>query len=81
MTPTRARPGTPVRVTARVRNVGEAKGTYSAVLLVAGETEQRLAVTVRPGEEARVRFTVRRETAGSYSVGTGPLTGGFVVRR
>ncbi|MGW0222803.1 S8 family serine peptidase [Streptomyces tendae] len=80
VTPSRARPGAPVRVTARVKNVGEAKGTYSAVLLVAGETEQRLAVTVRPGEEARVRFTVRRETAGSYSVGIGPLTGGFVVR-
>ncbi|MFF8883539.1 S8 family serine peptidase [Streptomyces flaveolus] len=79
--PSRVRPGAPVRVTARVKNVGEAKGTYSALLLVAGQPEQQRNVTVRPGEEARLQFTVRRETAGSYSIGIGPLTGGFIVRR
>ncbi|MGW7661848.1 CARDB domain-containing protein [Streptomyces sp. NPDC054756] len=81
VTPSRARPGAPVRVSARVKNVGEAKGTYTAVLTVAGEPEQRQAVTVRPGEEVTVRFTVRRDTVGTYSVGIGTLAGEFVVRR
>lgn len=81
VTPSRARPGAPVRVSARVKNVGEAKGTYTAVLTVSGEPEQRQDVTVRPGEEVTVRFTVRRDTVGTYSVGIGPLAGEFVVRR
>ncbi len=81
VTPPRARPGAPVHVTARVRNVGEVKGTYTAVLTVAGEPEQHQDVTVRPGREVTVRFTVRRAATGSYPVGIGPLTGEFGVRR
>lgn len=81
VTPSGARPGTPVRVTARIKNVGEETGTYSAVLLVAGETEQQRSVTVRTGKEARVQFTVRRQAAGTYTVGLGPLTGRFTVRK
>ncbi|WP_268221514.1 S8 family serine peptidase [Streptomyces sp. EMB24] len=81
VTPPRVRPGAPVRVTARVRNVGEATGTYTAVLTVAGEPEQRQDVTVRPGGEATVRFTVRRAATGTWTVGIGALTGEFGVRR
>ncbi|MEW2326121.1 S8 family serine peptidase [Streptomyces griseoincarnatus] len=81
VTPPRVRPGAPVRVTARVRNVGEATGTYTAVLTVAGEPEQRQDVTVRPGGEVTVRFTVRRAATGTWTVGIGALTGEFGVRR
>ncbi|MGA5810747.1 hypothetical protein ACPC39_32050 [Streptomyces cellulosae] len=81
VTPPRVRPGAPVTVTARVRNVGEATGTYTAVLTVAGEPEQRQDVTVRPGQEVTVRFTVRRAATGNCPVGIGTLTGEFGVRR
>ncbi|MEU9064024.1 carboxypeptidase regulatory-like domain-containing protein [Streptomyces sp. NPDC048430] len=81
VTPSRARPGTPVHVTARIKNVGEKTGTYSAALLVAGESEQQRSVMVRTGEEVRVQFTVRRKAAGTYTIGLGPLTGRFTIRR
>ncbi|MGP4087376.1 S8 family serine peptidase [Streptomyces sp. KR55] len=81
VTPSRARPGTPVRVTARIKNVGEKTGTYAAVLLVAGETEQHRSVTVRAGKDARLQFTVHREATGTYTLGLGPLTGQFTVRK
>ncbi|MGA5275595.1 hypothetical protein ACPCKL_17695 [Streptomyces cellulosae] len=61
--------------------MGEATGTYTAVLTVAGEPEQRQDVTVRPGQEVTVRFTVRRAATGNCPVGIGTLTGEFGVRR
>ncbi|MGW3739929.1 CARDB domain-containing protein [Streptomyces sp. NPDC005146] len=79
--PSRARPGATIRVTARIKNVGEETGTYTALLLVAAETEQQRSVTVRAGKEARVQFTVHREATGTYTLELGPLTGRFTVRK
>ncbi|WP_053764206.1 S8 family serine peptidase [Streptomyces sp. AS58] len=81
VSPSRVRPGAPVRVTARVKNVGEKAGTYSAVLLVAGEPDQRRSVTIRAGKDVQLQFTVRRDITGTYTVGLGSLTGAFTVRK
>ncbi|MDX2706604.1 S8 family serine peptidase [Streptomyces sp. PA03-6a] len=81
VTPHGARPGKAVHVSARVKNVGERTGDYEAVLLVGDAVEQRTTVRVRAGHDVRVDFTVRRGTAGTYSVRLGALTGEFTVRK
>lgn len=81
VTPHGARPGKAVHVSARVKNVGERTGDYEAVLLVGDAVEQRSTVRVRAGHDVRVDFTVRRGTAGTYSVRLGALTGEFTVRK
>ncbi|MFF3950685.1 S8 family serine peptidase [Streptomyces sp. NPDC001902] len=81
VTPHGARAGKAVHVSARVKNVGERTGDYEAVLLVGDAVEQRSTVRVRAGHDVRVEFTVRRGTAGTYSVRLGALTGEFTVRK
>ncbi|GGT29201.1 hypothetical protein GCM10010254_57300 [Streptomyces chromofuscus] len=80
VSPSQARPGAPVRVTAHVKNVGVVKGTYEAELRVAGEPEQQRSVTVGEDQDALVSFTVRRDAVGTYRLRLGPLTGQFTVR-
>jgi Tol biopolymer transport system component len=70
-----------VRVSAQVRNIGEREGTYDAVVRVNGAEEQRRAVTLKPGKDAKVSFELRRTQAGTYTVTLGPLTGHFTVKR
>ncbi|MGJ6968623.1 S8 family serine peptidase [Streptosporangium sp. G11] len=79
VSPSRTRPGRPVRITAWVKNVGERAGGYDAVLRVNGEVERRQTVQVRADEAVRLSFDARRSDAGTYTVELGPLTGRFVV--
>lgn len=70
-----------VRVSASVYNIGERDGTYDAVVRVNGVEEQRSAVTLKRGKEAKVSFELRHIEAGTYTVTVGPLTGHFTVKR
>lgn len=70
-----------VRVQAWVKNVGEQDGEYAAVLRVDGEVDQRRGIPVRAGRGTWVSFDVRRAEPGTYTVGLGPLTGHFTVKR
>ncbi|MDH2428313.1 S8 family serine peptidase [Sphaerisporangium sp. TRM90804] len=81
VTPAKARPGRPVRITAWLKNVGEKAGEHDAVLRVDGGVETRRTVRVRAGGTARLSFEVRRNEAGTYTVGLGHLTGGFTVAK
>lgn len=81
ISPRETRSGRPVRVTAWLKNVGEAAGAYEAVLRVDGAVDQRRSVQVGAGREVRVSFDVRRTARGTYTVQLGQLSGQFTVRR
>ncbi|MEO3807700.1 S8 family serine peptidase [Sphaerisporangium sp. B11E5] len=81
ISPDTARPGRPVRVTAWVKNVGEAAGAYDAELVVGDHAEPRRTVRAAPGKAVRLMFEVRRSEPGTYTVELGPLTGTFTVTR
>lgn len=79
ISPSSARAGRPVQITASVKNVGEKAGAYDAVLRVNGEVERRQTVQVRADKAVRLSFDVRRSASGTYTVDLGPLTGQFTV--
>lgn len=70
----------PVTVTVKVKNVGSAAGTYSAVLKVDGDTAATTPVTLAPGATTTVTWTVAKDRIGAYGVQVGHLTGSFRVR-
>ncbi|TWD73125.1 Tol biopolymer transport system component [Kribbella amoyensis] len=68
-------------VTARLKNVGEAAGTYDAALRIDGEVVQQRAIPVRAGRETVVSFPVKAPPAGVHTVTLGSLTAQLTVRR
>ncbi|QLG27362.1 PGF-pre-PGF domain-containing protein [Halorarum halophilum] len=70
--------GDSVEVTATVENTGGSEGTYTAELLVDGETVDQQDVTVPAGESEPVSFTHTFDEAGSYDVTIGDTAAGTV---
>jgi hypothetical protein len=79
--PDRVRAGQRVSVTAYLKNVGEADGSYSAALTLNGAVIGNRTVSLRSGRDARVAFTFRSPAAGTYPLTLGHLTAQLTVRR
>lgn len=77
--PDRVDPGEEVTITVRVTNIGGTIGSYTAQLKINGVTEAERTVDLAPGTSQRLRFSVTRDTPGTYTVTLGELTGDFVV--
>ncbi|GAB3457652.1 hypothetical protein GCM10027436_62070 [Actinophytocola sediminis] len=69
-----------VTVSAQVKNVGTAAGTYTATLLVGGAVEATTPVQLNPGVSRTLTWTVDPDALGTFSVQVGNLTGSFRVR-
>jgi subtilisin family serine protease/Tol biopolymer transport system component len=78
--PDPARPRQPVTVQAKIRNVGDATGTYEAVLRVDGEVVATATHELRPGAHRLVRFHIRPTDVGDHLVAVGPVTVRLTVR-
>lgn len=72
--------GTPVNVTAKVTNVGELSGSYTAEFTVKGEVKGTKTVQLAGGETATVAFTVTQSAKGSYAIKIGDATGTLSVQ-
>ncbi len=72
--------GVPVDVTAKVTNVGELSGSYTAEFTVNGEAKGTKTVQLAGGETATVAFTVTQSAKGSYAIKIGDATGTLKVQ-
>jgi len=73
--------GSSVKITVNVRNVGEAKGDYTAELIINGTVEkmQNQTVSINGGEQATLIWNIVKMDLRQYSVEVTPLTGSFRV--
>lgn len=72
--------GSPVNITAKVTNVGELSGTYTAELTVNGETKGTKTLQLRGGETVEVAFTLTQSVKGTYTIKIGEATATLQVQ-
>jgi hypothetical protein len=73
--------GENVTITANVANNGGQEGTYIAELKLNGETVEAKEVTLGPGQNRQVTFTLSGMDYGQYEVEVAGLSGEFTVSR
>ena len=69
-----------VTISARVKNIGDQSGSYTAQLFVDDELEDSQTFTLASNGSRLVSFTVSRHDVGTYPVRIGSLEGSFRVR-
>lgn len=67
--------GVPVRVRAAVTNVGDAPGTFDAILTVGGEPAETRTVALDPGQTRRVEWRLTHDQLGTVHLQVGHLAG------
>ena len=73
-------PGTAITVSAKVTNVGEVSGTFTADFTVNGQARETKSIQLSGGETATVSFAVTENAKGTYTVAIGSVTGSFTVQ-
>jgi hypothetical protein len=68
-----------VSVAAKLQNIGDKQGTYSAELKIDGVTNQTQKLTLSAGDICPLCFKVAKGLPGTYKVTLGDLSGQFVV--
>ena len=81
ISPSEVNPGQEVTVTVLITNIGREAGSYDVVLKVNGSEEAAKTVMLSEGESTEVKFTISKETAGTYNVEIAGLKGKFKVRK
>jgi hypothetical protein len=71
--------GETTNITAVVENIGGSEGTYAAVLIVDGVTEEAKEVVITAGSSKVVTFSLVKDTPGTYEIGVGGLSSSLVV--
>lgn len=79
ISPDKVGQGEPITISTIVTNTGETEGSYSVILRIKGIAENIEEITLGPGRNQRVTFSVIKEAAGFYPVSIEHLTGRFVV--
>lgn len=74
LSPTEAKVGQTVTVSADIKNVGESTGTYKAILTIDGVETDSKNITIEAGETKTVIFTVVKDVEGTYTIGIGRIT-------
>jgi len=80
LNPTEAKIGQTVTVSANVKNIGEAKGTYTAVLSIDGAEKDTRDITIAGGETKTVTFLVVKNAKGTYTIGIGELNQSLEIK-
>ncbi len=81
VSPTEARVGDTVTVTALVENTGDLPGSYELALMLNNDAEETRSITLEGGASSLVTFNLSPETADFYLLNLNGLTGSFVVKR
>ncbi len=69
--PSLVKVGDETTITTTIENIGEAKGTYNATLVVDGLVEQTRDVTLAGGATKPVSFLASKDSPGSYNIEIG----------
>lgn len=80
ISPSEVTVGEEVKITVKVENVGEMKGTYTLTLKVDEAVEATKDVTLDGGASTAVTFTVKKDKAGTYDVEIDGLKGKLIVK-
>ena len=78
--PTEVTFGEEVTISMTLINTGDVEESYEVVLKIDGVVEDTKEVIIGPGSSQTITFTTFRNTAGTYTVNAGDLSGSFVVR-
>lgn len=79
ISPREAKAGESVTISAQVTNTGSRSSSYAAVLRINGSPVETRTVILNAGQSQVVRFSVIRESAGTYRVEVDGLAGAFTV--
>ena len=79
VSPAQVEPGETVTIEAEVTNSGGSTGDYTATLKINGTIVDSVSLTLDPGEDQIVSFTIAKETTGTYTVQLAGLEGTFIV--
>jgi len=71
--------GEAVTINVLVTNSGDAAGSYAVTLKIDGVVEETKEIALDAGASEEVTFTTTKNTAGTYSVEVGGLSGSFMV--
>jgi hypothetical protein len=80
ISPAVAQPGVTVTVSAKVTNVGELSGSYTATLTVNGQASGSKDLQLSGGETATVSFTITETVKGTYIIALGNATATLSVQ-
>lgn len=81
VTPTEAKPGEKVTITAEVSNTGGTKGTYTVELKVNDAPAATETIVIAAGASKVVTFTLSRDSPGTYKVSVDGVSKEFAVKR
>lgn len=74
VTPKEVKAGEPVTVSVQIKNPGETEASRTLELKINGSPEKRKEVTLKPGEESLIDFTLQKEAERTYSIKLGDYT-------
>ena len=77
--PVEVEPGETVTIEAEVTNSGGSTGDYTATLKINGTIVDSISITLDPGEDETVSFSIAKEATGTYLVQLAGLEGTFTV--
>ncbi|MFC2002675.1 CARDB domain-containing protein [Chloroflexota bacterium] len=72
--------GESVTISITITNTGDLSGSYKAILKVDDAVIATKEVTLDGGASQKVTFSTSKDTAGTYTVGLGGLSGTFTVK-
>lgn len=81
VTPTEAKPGEKVTITAEVSNTGETEGTHTVELKVNDDPAAKETIAIASGASKVVTFTLSRDSPGIYKVSVDGACQEFTVKR
>ena len=79
VSPAQVEPGETVTIEAEVTNSGGSTGDYTATLKINGTIVDSISITLDPGEDETVSFSIAKEATGTYLVQLAGLEGTFTV--
>ncbi len=79
ITPTEVKTGQPIEISVKVTNTEDRERNYTLLLTINGFEEDAEIITLGGGKNGTTVFRVTKDSAGSYMVNVGNLTGVFTV--
>jgi len=73
--------GGSLTISVDVTNVGGRSGTHNVTLKIDGKVKEEKTVTLRPGENKTMSFSVSASQQGTFSVDVNGLTGTYTVKK
>jgi hypothetical protein len=81
VTPQQATTGQEITIVAKIANIGNAQGTYTAILTVNETQVEKKDVTISSEGIQMMTFNLSKDTGGTYTIKVGELSKALVVKK